>query len=111
MQNTTNTLTHPHEAHSHPLERTTAQRFCIVIPQHLTRRTVPKLKVTFLGLVVQEKIPDAQRPRTFARASLPVFQQLQSALVILVQNVFLDLVPLRFQEHLCPQYPVLEDFI
>ena len=85
---------------THKIEWFALEWLGVVIGNHFVGRTVVNFNVSFFNLVGQIKITNVEGTGAFSGAVLTVFQEKDSAFVVLVQNVVLDIVALGFHKEL-----------
>ena len=74
-----------------------------VVGNHLISRAVFNSKVALFNLVREKEITDIQSTSALTRAALSILLQKNSTLVILVQDVLVNLVPLRLHKQFRPE--------
>ena len=92
-----------HNALPELLKKLSLQRLCKIISDHLFRWQIFNHDIALLHLVCNEELMNVNCSGPLARALLTVVFQKNSALVVLIKNVLLDLVALGLQKQFGPK--------
>ncbi len=99
----TKTSFHAHQFLLHLQKQTTNQRLGHIISHHLACRTILNAQLSLLNLIRHEEITNVEGAGALAVASLAILLKQDGALVVLIEDVLVNVIPMGFQKQLGPQ--------